>query len=313
MASTTTTTSTTAPPATKGAVHATPAAASPSIPRFHFTKYTLPPFTDDEGAGDSTDTHVDQTNATGLSSSNGHESRNENGISNTSTLPGADLLHQLTTEECVCILYQTVNRLLQASAESDPTGSPDSNTDATTSEDKTTALIAQHFNSSARAPPPIHPWDYLLRLHHYCPMSQSVYLSASLYLTRLCAPPQLVGSSHDKGTVSPGPPVTLTPLNVPSAPAGGATDRVQSDWGYQFQAAALRLDCGRLDPWPVPLGDCVAVSAWFWCFHWHGRPLRAPAWPAAVKRLPTSSRRQTVPSQNTSKQTRGAIATTWWF
>ena len=103
MASTTTTTSTTAPPATKGAVHATPAAASPSIPRFHFTKYTLPPFTDDEGAGDSTDTHVDQTNATGLSSSNGHESRNENGISNTSTLPGADLLHELTTEECVCI------------------------------------------------------------------------------------------------------------------------------------------------------------------------------------------------------------------
>ncbi len=226
MASTTTTTSTTAPPATKGAVHATPAAASPSIPRFHFTKYTLPPFTDDEGAGDSTDTHVDQTNATGLSSSNGHESRNENGISNTSTLPGADLLHELTTEECVCILYQTVNRLLQASAESDPTGSPDSNTDATTSEDKTTALIARRFNSSARAPPPIHPWDYLLRLHHYCPMSQSVYLSASLYLTRLCAPPQLVGSSHDKGTVSPGPPVTLTPLNV-----------------HRLLLAALRIAC----------------------------------------------------------------------
>lgn len=226
MASTTTTTSTTAPPATKGAVHATPAAASPSIPRFHFTKYTLPPFTDDEGAGDSTDTHVDQTSATGLSSSNGHESRNENGISNTSTLPGADLLHELTTEECVCILYQTVNRLLQASAESDPTGSPDSNTDATTSEDKTTALIARRFNSSARAPPPIHPWDYLLRLHHYCPMSQSVYLSASLYLTRLCAPPQLVGSSHDKGTVSPGPPVTLTPLNV-----------------HRLLLAALRIAC----------------------------------------------------------------------
>ncbi|CDO56702.1 similar to Saccharomyces cerevisiae YIL050W PCL7 Pho85p cyclin of the Pho80p subfamily [Geotrichum candidum] len=226
MASTTTTTLTTAPPATKGAVHATPAAASPSIPRFHFTKYTLPPFTDDEGAGDSTDTHVDQTNATGLSSSNGHESRNENGISNTSTLPGADLLHELTTEECVCILYQTVNRLLQASAESDPTGSPDSNTDATTSEDKTTALIARRFNSSARAPPPIHPWDYLLRLHHYCPMSQSVYLSASLYLTRLCAPPQLVGSSHDKGTVSPGPPVTLTPLNV-----------------HRLLLAALRIAC----------------------------------------------------------------------
>lgn len=226
MASTTTTTSTTAPPATKGAVHATPAAASPSIPRFHFTKYTLPPFTDDEGAGDITDTHVDQTNATGLSSSNGHESRNENGISNTSTLPGADLLHELTTEECVCILYQTVNRLLQASAESDPTGSPDSNTDATTSEDKTTALIARRFNSSARAPPPIHPWDYLLRLHHYCPMSQSVYLSASLYLTRLCAPPQLVGSSHDKGTVSPGPPVTLTPLNV-----------------HRLLLAALRIAC----------------------------------------------------------------------
>lgn len=226
MASTTTTTSTTAPPATKAAVHATPAAASPSIPRFHFTKYTLPPFTDDEGAGDSTDTHVDQTNATGLSSSNGHESRNENGISNTSTLPGADLLHELTTEECVCILYQTVNRLLQASAESDPTGNPDSNTDATTSEDKTTALIARRFNSSARAPPPIHPWDYLLRLHHYCPMSQSVYLSASLYLTRLCAPPQLVGSSHDKGTVSPGPPVTLTPLNV-----------------HRLLLAALRIAC----------------------------------------------------------------------
>ncbi|KAF5098411.1 hypothetical protein DV451_003424 [Geotrichum candidum] len=57
-------------------------------------------------------------------------------------------------------------------------------------------------------------------------MSQSVYLSASLYLTRLCAPPQLVGSSHDKGTVSPGPPVTLTPLNV-----------------HRLLLAALRIAC----------------------------------------------------------------------
>jgi hypothetical protein len=47
-------------------------------------------------------------------------------------------------------------------------------------------------------------------------MSQSVYLSASLYLTRLCAPPWLAGSSHDKGTAAAatGPAVVLTPLNV---------------------------------------------------------------------------------------------------
>ncbi|KAF5093473.1 hypothetical protein D0Z00_004044 [Geotrichum galactomycetum] len=45
-------------------------------------------------------------------------------------------------------------------------------------------------------------------------MSQSVYLSASLYLTRLCAPPRLAGSSHVKGTAATEPAVALTPLNV---------------------------------------------------------------------------------------------------
>ena len=34
--------------------------------------------------------------------------------------------------------------------------------------------------------PDISVWNYLLRMHHYCPMSTSVYLSASLYVYRLC-------------------------------------------------------------------------------------------------------------------------------
>lgn len=34
--------------------------------------------------------------------------------------------------------------------------------------------------------PDISIWDYLQRVHQYCPMSTSVYLSASLYIYRLC-------------------------------------------------------------------------------------------------------------------------------
>lgn len=38
----------------------------------------------------------------------------------------------------------------------------------------------------SRKQPEITVWDYLLRIHHYCPMSTSVYLAASLYIYRLC-------------------------------------------------------------------------------------------------------------------------------
>lgn len=37
-----------------------------------------------------------------------------------------------------------------------------------------------------RKQPEITVWDYLLRIHHYCPMSTSVYLAASMYIYRLC-------------------------------------------------------------------------------------------------------------------------------
>lgn len=36
-----------------------------------------------------------------------------------------------------------------------------------------------------RVPPPISITDYLLRVHHYCPMSTGVYLATSLYIHRL--------------------------------------------------------------------------------------------------------------------------------
>ncbi|KAL2131731.1 hypothetical protein VTI74DRAFT_4662 [Chaetomium olivicolor] len=36
-----------------------------------------------------------------------------------------------------------------------------------------------------RVPPPISITDYLLRIHHYCPMSAGVYLATSLYIHRL--------------------------------------------------------------------------------------------------------------------------------
>jgi hypothetical protein len=36
-----------------------------------------------------------------------------------------------------------------------------------------------------RVPPPISITEYLLRIHHYCPMSTGVYLAASLYIHRL--------------------------------------------------------------------------------------------------------------------------------
>ena len=36
-----------------------------------------------------------------------------------------------------------------------------------------------------RVPPPISITEYLLRIHHYCPMSTGVYLATSLYIHRL--------------------------------------------------------------------------------------------------------------------------------
>lgn len=171
--------------------------------RFHFTKYILPPLSDNNDDVDR-DSNNDHDNSNQYNNSD-----NEKKYSNKSKSQGHDLLHELSAEECVCVLYQTVDRLLQASADSvnsnkiNPTGT------ASSGEDKTTALIARRFNSSARALPPIKPWDYLLRLHHYCPMSQSVYLSASLYLTRLCGSPS--SSSNDDNAT---PAVALTPLNV---------------------------------------------------------------------------------------------------
>lgn len=46
------------------------------------------------------------------------------------------------------------------------------------------SVIIKRFWS--RKPPGIAVWPYLLRIHHYCPMSTSVYLAASLYIYQLC-------------------------------------------------------------------------------------------------------------------------------
>lgn len=172
--------------------------------RFHFTKYILPPLSDNDDDVDQDSTN-DPDNSNQHNNSNDHEKK----CGNKSKSRGRDLLHELSTEDCVCVLYQTVDRLLQASTDSANSNKNNPPGAASSGEDKTTALIARRFNSSARALPPINPWDYLLRLHHYCPMSQSVYLSASLYLTRLCGSPS--SSSNDDNAK---PAVALTPLNV---------------------------------------------------------------------------------------------------
>ncbi|CAN6654712.1 hypothetical protein TRVA0_027S01310 [Trichomonascus vanleenenianus] len=38
----------------------------------------------------------------------------------------------------------------------------------------------------SKTSPPISTWKYLCRLHHYCPNSTAVYLSAAVYIFRLC-------------------------------------------------------------------------------------------------------------------------------
>ncbi|KAI9760172.1 MAG: hypothetical protein M1835_000221 [Candelina submexicana] len=71
-----------------------------------------------------------------------------------------------------------------------PIGSPVPGTDPSTvigADAKSSALqqitIARKFYS--KKPPPIPLEEYLLRLHHYCPMSTAVFLAASLYIHRM--------------------------------------------------------------------------------------------------------------------------------
>lgn len=45
------------------------------------------------------------------------------------------------------------------------------------------ALLRRFFSKSA---PPFTLWSYLLRLHHFSPMSTSVYLASSFYIYKLC-------------------------------------------------------------------------------------------------------------------------------
>lgn len=49
--------------------------------------------------------------------------------------------------------------------------------------DRRSAIIKRFLG---RKPPSISYWDYLLRINHYCKMSTSVYLAASLYIYRMC-------------------------------------------------------------------------------------------------------------------------------
>lgn len=44
--------------------------------------------------------------------------------------------------------------------------------------------ISRRFLS--KVPPPISTWKYLQRLHNYCPSSTAVYLTAAVYIYRLC-------------------------------------------------------------------------------------------------------------------------------
>lgn len=49
---------------------------------------------------------------------------------------------------------------------------------------KNKVIIIKRFLGKTK--PDISIWTYLLRIHHYCPMSPAVYLAASLYVYRLC-------------------------------------------------------------------------------------------------------------------------------
>lgn len=66
-----------------------------------------------------------------------------------------------------------------------------------------------------KKPPDITVWDYLLRMHHYCPMSPAVYLAAGLYVYRLCVQMQTF---------------VLTPLSV-----------------HRLVLAALRIACKNIE------------------------------------------------------------------